>query len=57
MFNVWMQLPQFVNNKRPWSLIAQNITAEQAEVYRSTLLFPVHIEKAESAPETTTQEG
>lgn len=49
MFNVWMQLPAFVGNRRPWSLVAQGITEEQADTLRATLLFPLHVERVEES--------
>jgi hypothetical protein len=40
-FNVWMASPSL----RGWSCVAEKITAEQAEVYRNTLLFQHNIEE------------
>lgn len=44
-YDVWAAMPQVVNNKRSWSKVATAVTAEQAEVYRSTFHFPIHIEE------------
>lgn len=48
-FNVWAAMPQYTNGKRPWSLIARDVSEVQAESYRQTFLFPLHIETSASS--------
>jgi len=40
LFDVWMQLPQPVNGKLPWTLISRKVTEEQADTITEALIFP-----------------
>lgn len=44
MYDVWAAMPQYVNGRRPWSLVASGIAEEHVDAYRSTFLLPLHIE-------------
>lgn len=50
-FDVWAQMPQVVNRVRPWSLVAAGVSEEQAETYRATFLFPLHVEPSRTPEE------
>ncbi|QUH01421.1 hypothetical protein HUO13_11915 [Saccharopolyspora erythraea] len=43
-YAVWMQIPN-EPQKTPWSNIARGVTAEEADVYRRTCFFPIHVEE------------
>ena len=42
-FDVWMQLPQPVNGKLPWTLIARAVPQEDASTLNRVLVFPVQV--------------
>lgn len=48
-WNVWAAMPQYVNGRRPWSLVASDVTQAQADVYRETFNFPLHIEASDGS--------
>jgi hypothetical protein len=43
-WNVWAAMPQYVNGRRPWSLVASAVSDDDAQTYRRTFHFPLHIE-------------
>lgn len=43
-FRVWALLPDRTPRGSGWSLVARGLSEEEAEVFRRSLLFPVHVE-------------
>lgn len=39
MFDVWMKLPQQVNGKFPWTLVARRVTEQEADILTRVLVF------------------
>ena len=46
-YNVWANLPDSSIKGSGWSLVARDVSEEQADVYRETFRFPTNVEETE----------